>query len=111
MILTGSRSCAAPAARGGGRTRLFLTCGQLAACDGTYKEHPVPNLPDIQASLAFTSAYENDKLPKCAPPRPTSGPERSFFQKFKNEPENRVAETTRTLVSYDFPKFDQFGVV
>ncbi len=39
----------------------------LAACDGTPKELPVPNLPDVQASLAFTCAYEKDAIPPRDP--------------------------------------------
>ncbi len=46
---------------------LFLTCGLLTACDGTHKEHTVPDLPDVQASLAFTCVHEKDKIPPRDP--------------------------------------------
>ena len=49
------------------RTLFFLTCGLLAACDGTHKDRAVPDLPDVQASLAFTCAYEKDTIPPRAP--------------------------------------------
>jgi len=40
----------------------------LAACGHpTSKERPVPDLPDIQANLAFTCAYEKDKIPPRDP--------------------------------------------
>ncbi len=48
-------------------TLFLLTCGLLAACDGTPRKHPVPDLPDVQASLAFTCAYEKDKTPSRDP--------------------------------------------
>ncbi len=41
----------------------------LSACDALNrpKEHAVPDLPDVQASLAFTCAYEKDKVPPRDP--------------------------------------------
>ncbi len=43
----------------------------LLACQpGTHhktKERPVPDMPEIQARLAFTYAYEKDKIPPRDP--------------------------------------------
>ena len=44
---------------------VLLTCGLLAACDGNSRA--MPDLPDVQASLAFTCAYEKDKIPPRDP--------------------------------------------
>ena len=65
MMLAGSRSCAAPAARVWGGTLLFLTCGLLAACDGNSRA--MPDLRDVRASLAFTCTYERDHIPPRDP--------------------------------------------
>ena len=44
---------------------LFLTCGLLAACDGNSRA--MPDLPDVQASFAFTCVHEKDKIPPRDP--------------------------------------------
>ena len=47
----------------------FAICLALAACDGNTrpKERPMPDLPNVQASLAFTCTYEKDKIPPRDP--------------------------------------------
>ena len=44
-------------------------CLALAACDGINrpKEHLVPDLPNIQANLAFTCVHEDEVIPKRDP--------------------------------------------
>ncbi len=49
---------------------LLLTLPLLACQPGTHhktKERPVPDMPEIQARLAFTCAYEKDKIPPRDP--------------------------------------------
>ena len=50
-------------------TLLFTSVLAVAACDGNTrtKDRAMPDLPDVQASLAFTCAYEKDKIPPRDP--------------------------------------------
>lgn len=47
---------------------LAIALTPLAACDGNHaKERPVPNLPDVQAKLAFKCVHEKDVIPPRNP--------------------------------------------
>ena len=52
-----------------GRLSAFLLLGFLAACDGVIgpKDRTMPDLPDVQAKLAFTCAYEKERIPPRDP--------------------------------------------
>lgn len=55
------------------RVLVLLLVASLAACDSGYvslhriKDRPTPDLPDVQARLAFACVYEKDAIPPRDP--------------------------------------------
>jgi TPR repeat protein len=80
------------------RILFAIAIAALAASDGSHaKERPVPNLPDIQAKLAFKCAYEKDVIP----PR---DPDADRLYKYARwlEKNNQVKDDPRT-----YPKIER----